>query len=130
MIRRKNPPFGWAIPGGFVNAGEHLADAARREFKEETGLDVTLIEQRHTYSHPQRDPRQHVVSVVFIGHVPEDVVPVGADDAKEARIFKLDKLIDSDDFVDSNNKIAFDHSTILYDVSRWLDGFPKIAPCY
>lgn len=85
LIRRKNPPHGWALPGGFVDYGESVEHAARREALEETGLAVSLVRQFHTYSEPDRDPRHHTVSVVFIatatGH------PVGADDAAEARIF-------------------------------------------
>ncbi|MCX5803690.1 MAG: NUDIX hydrolase, partial [Proteobacteria bacterium] len=67
LIERKNPPPGWALPGGFVEVNESLEEAAIREAKEETSLDVKLIEQFHTYSKPGRDPRFHTVSVVFIG---------------------------------------------------------------
>ncbi|OQX11001.1 MAG: NUDIX hydrolase, partial [Desulfobacteraceae bacterium IS3] len=66
LIERVNPPHGWALPGGFVDYGESLETAAVREAKEETSLDVTLEEQFHTYSAPDRDPRQHTVSTVFI----------------------------------------------------------------
>ena len=66
LIRRKNPPYGWAIPGGFVDYGESLEKAALREAKEETNLDVELIRQFHTYSDPKRDPRHHSISTVYI----------------------------------------------------------------
>ena len=66
LVERKNPPPGWALPGGFVDVGESLEDAAIREAKEETSLDVTLMEQFHAYSKPGRDPRFHTVTMVFI----------------------------------------------------------------
>ncbi|MEF9438334.1 MAG: NUDIX hydrolase, partial [Candidatus Mariimomonas ferrooxydans] len=66
LIKRKNPPSGWAIPGGFVDYGESLEDAVIREAKEETGLDIRLIRQFHTYSDPKRDPRHHTVTTIFI----------------------------------------------------------------
>ncbi|MEK7850204.1 MAG: NUDIX domain-containing protein, partial [Candidatus Omnitrophota bacterium] len=66
LIKRSNPPFGWAIPGGFLDYGESLEEAAAREAKEETGLVVTNLKQFHTYSDPVRDPRFHTISTVFI----------------------------------------------------------------
>ena len=105
LIKRKNPPFGWAIPGGFVDYGETLEDAAVREAKEETGLDITLVRQFHTYSEPSRDPRHHTISTVYIAKA--QGIPIGADDAEEARIFKdMDTLPE---------EIAFDHREILED---------------
>src|SRR6187551_770389 len=68
FIERTNEPRGFALPGGFVDEGEWIADAAVREAKEETQLDVELVELFHVYSNPARDPRQHTVSTVFIGH--------------------------------------------------------------
>ena len=79
FVERKNPPRGLALPGGFVDEGEWLADAAMREAKEETGLDVELVELFHAYSDPARDPRSHTVSTVFIGRARG--TPVGGDDA-------------------------------------------------
>lgn len=104
LIRRKNPPLGWALPGGFVDEGERLDVAAVREVKEETGLDVELVEQFFTYSDPSRDPRRHTLSTVFIGQARGE--PQGADDAAEARAFPLDAL---------PRELCFDHGTILAD---------------
>src|SRR5574341_351291 len=86
LIERKNPPHGWAIPGGFVDYGESVESAAVREAKEETSLDVTLTEQFYAYSDPSRDPRHHTVSIVFIATA--QGIPRGADDAKVARVFR------------------------------------------
>ncbi len=104
LIKRKNPPPGWAIPGGFVDYGESLEKAAAREAKEETGLDVSLVRQLHTYSSPDRDARFHTVSTVYIAKG-EGVLNAG-DDAKEAGVFSRDTLPDD---------IAFDHRDILED---------------
>jgi len=104
LIKRKNDPVGWAIPGGFVDYGESLEDAAIREAKEETSLDVTLVEQMHTYSRPDRDPRQHTISTVFIAE--GRGVPQAADDAAQIGIFTKDNLPDP---------IMFDHRKILSD---------------
>jgi 8-oxo-dGTP diphosphatase len=109
MIERKNPPPGWAIPGGFVDIGESLEDAAIREAKEETSLDVTLAEQFHTYSKPGRDPRFHTVSVVFIADGKGTLT--GRDDARRAEIFTEGLLPD---------QIAFDHRGILADYFRYI----------
>ena len=104
LIRRKNPPHGWALPGGFVDYGERLEDAAVREAKEETGLDVTLSRQFHTYSDPSRDARHHTITTVYLGSA--EGTPVGADDAAEARVFALDAL---------PSPLCFDHGDILED---------------
>ncbi|MGZ3580596.1 MAG: NUDIX domain-containing protein [Syntrophales bacterium] len=104
LVSRKNYPFGWAIPGGFVDYGESLEDAAVREAKEETGLDIKLIGQFHTYSRPDRDPRHHSISTVYIAKA--SGVPHAADDAKEIGIFTKDALPEP---------IAFDHGEILED---------------
>lgn len=107
LIRRRNPPHGWAIPGGFVEYGESLEHAAIREAKEETGLDVTLIRQFHTYSDPSRDPRQHTISTVFLASASGE--PRGDDDALEARIFPMNALPEP---------LVFDHASILEDWSN------------
>ena len=107
LIERKNPPPGWALPGGFVDYGESFEDAARREAMEETGLAVRLLRQLHTYSAPGRDPRSHTATTVFIATA--SGTPVGADDAKQAKIFPLDAL----------PPLAFDHAQILADYARF-----------
>jgi len=104
LIERKNPPHGWALPGGFVDYGESLERAAVREAKEETSLDVQLIEQFYSYSEPRRDPRHHTVSTVFIARASGE--PRGADDAKTARLFTE---------TDLPSPLAFDHARILMD---------------
>jgi 8-oxo-dGTP diphosphatase len=105
LIRRKNPPHGWALPGGFVDEGESLETAAVREALEETCLDVELVRQFHTYSDPARDPRHHTITTVYLATAQGE--PVGADDAAEARVFAYDDLPDG---------IVFDHADILQDV--------------
>jgi 8-oxo-dGTP diphosphatase len=111
LIERLNTPRGWALPGGFVDYGESLEDAARREAKEETNLDVTALEQFKAYSKPARDPRHHTISVVFtaVGHGH----PQGGDDAGRARLFALDEL---------PSPLCFDHAAIIEDYKNSLAG--------
>jgi len=104
LIKRKNPPAGWAIPGGFVDYGETLEEAAVREMKEETSLDINLGRQFHTYSNPGRDPRHHTVSTIFIATATG--TPKAADDAIDIGTFTKDNLPED---------IAFDHRQILED---------------
>ena len=104
LIKRKNPPYGWAIPGGFVDYGESLGEAALREAKEETNLDVELKKQFHTYSDQNRDPRHHTISTVYISK--GKGIPEPKDDANEIGIFTESNL---------PNEIAFDHRSILRD---------------
>jgi ADP-ribose pyrophosphatase YjhB (NUDIX family) len=104
LIKRKNPPYGWAIPGGFVDYGESLEKAAVREAKEETNLDVKLIRQFHTYSDPRRDPRHHSISTVYIAKAKG--IPKAKDDALEIGTFNEKNLPE---------EIAFDHREILKD---------------
>jgi ADP-ribose pyrophosphatase YjhB (NUDIX family) len=104
LIKRKNPPEGWALPGGFVDYGESIEAAAIREAKEETGLDPRLIRQFHTYSDPKRDPRHHTITTVFIATAQGSAI--AGDDAKEIGVFQRDNLPEV---------IAFDHRDILND---------------
>ncbi|MDD5129857.1 MAG: NUDIX hydrolase [Candidatus Omnitrophica bacterium] len=105
VIKRSNPPFGWALPGGFVDYGESLEDAATREAKEETGLDLTQLKQFHTYSDPARDPRFHTVTTVFTAKA--QGVPKAGDDAAQVKIIKQDQV--------EKLEFAFDHKKILID---------------
>lgn len=109
LVRRKNPPYGWALPGGFVDYGENVECAAVREAKEETGLNVRLTGLLGVYSDPSRDPRLHTVSTVFtaVAENPDSVS--GGDDAAEARYFLLCAL---------PGDIAFDHRKIIDDFMR------------
>ena len=107
LIRRKNPPEGWALPGGFVDYGESLEEAAIREAKEETSLDVRIRYQMHTYSDPSRDPRQHTISTVFVAEA--QGTPLARDDAQDIGIFKEEEI----DF-----PLAFDHKKIIHDYFR------------
>jgi ADP-ribose pyrophosphatase YjhB (NUDIX family) len=114
LIERKNPPPGWALPGGFVDIGESVEEAAVREAREETSLDVRLVEQFHVYSSPDRDPRFHTVSVVFIGDGAG--VLEGRDDAARAAVFTADSLPEV---------IAFDHGQIITDYFRYRQSGSK-----
>ncbi len=109
LVRRKFPPPGWALPGGFVDVGETLEAAAVREAREETGLDVELTDLLWVYSDPARDPRRHTLSAVFLGRASGE--PAGADDAEEARSFSWAAL---------PAPVAFDHGEILADARRFL----------
>ena len=104
LIKRKNPPYGWAIPGGFIDYGESAEDAARREAEEETGLDIEDLRQFHTYSDPNRDPRHHTISVVFTAKAKGK--PQARDDAAGIGAFTKDTLPEP---------LAFDHAHILQD---------------
>jgi 8-oxo-dGTP diphosphatase len=104
FIERKNEPHGLALPGGFVDEGEWVADAAVREAKEETGLDVELVELFHVYSDPRRDARQHTLSIVFLARATGR--PVGGDDAASCLVCAPDAV---------PQPLVFDHATIIAD---------------
>ena len=114
LIERKNPPLGWALPGGFVDYGEALDAAAIREAKEETGLDILLVEQFQAYSRPDRDPRHHTVTTVFIAGA--EGMPVAADDARSLGVFDCAHLPEG---------FVFDHAEIMRDYCRYRQGTPK-----
>jgi 8-oxo-dGTP diphosphatase len=118
LIERANPPYGWALPGGFVDYGESSETTALREAREETGLTVTLLGQFHTYSDPQRDPRQHTITTVYVAQ--SDGMPQAADDARNLAIFPPEQL---------PQELAFDHKRILTDYLKvrphWLSKLKK-----
>jgi 8-oxo-dGTP diphosphatase len=109
LIERKNAPLGWALPGGFVDYGESLEQAAVREAAEETGLELAGLRQFRAYSAPDRDPRQHNISFVFIADGRGQLR--AGDDASGAAFFPLDAL---------PSPLCFDHGTILEDYKRML----------
>jgi O-acetyl-ADP-ribose deacetylase (regulator of RNase III)/ADP-ribose pyrophosphatase YjhB (NUDIX family) len=109
VIERSNPPFGFALPGGFVDYGESLEDAVTREAKEETGLDIIELRQFHTYSKPSRDPRFHTIGTVFIAQAKGR--PKAGDDAAGLKVVKLREALKLD--------FAFDHKQIIQDYARY-----------
>ncbi len=105
LIDRRNPPYGTALPGGFVDIGECVEDALKREMMEEISLHVEITDLLGIYSDPARDPRFHTASAVYIATA--TAMPVAGDDAKNARVVPLDKLLEL--------KYAFDHEKIISD---------------
>ena len=119
LIERKNPPYGWAIPGGFVDVGETMEQAAVREAKEEVCLDVKLNCLLGLYSDPARDKRGHTVTAIYIATATG--TPVAADDAKAVAIYNLDSL---------PTTLAFDHAEVLQDYLKYKKtGFVKDLQC-
>lgn len=110
LIERAYPPYGWAIPGGFVDVGEIVELAAIREAQEEVSLNVQLIALLGIYSDPARDTRGHTVTAVYVAEAAG--TPVAADDAKNCRMFSLDELPDL---------LAFDHAQVLADYKRYRE---------
>ncbi|MFZ8785922.1 NUDIX domain-containing protein [Thermocrinis sp.] len=108
LVERRYEPLGYALPGGFVEVGETVEKAVLREVKEETGLDAQIVKLLGVYSEPNRDPRFHVVSVVFVLDAYGE--PKGGDDAKKAVVFPIEDL--------PFDKIVFDHAKILKDFLR------------
>ncbi|MBN1526336.1 MAG: NUDIX domain-containing protein [Candidatus Omnitrophica bacterium] len=108
IIKRSNPPFGWALPGGFVDYGETLEDAVTREAKEETGLTLEDLKQFHTYSKPGRDPRFHTITTVFTAKAKGK--PKAGDDAGQAKVIPLSDI--------GKMEFAFDHRQVLEDYVR------------
>ena len=110
LIERKNPPYGLALPGGFVDIGESVEDALIREMKEETNLDVEILKLFNVYSKPDRDPRFHTVSIVFVCRAYGQ--PMGKDDAKKAEVYRLEEI--------PFDKLVFDHGKIVRDfLNSW-----------
>lgn len=110
LIERNNPPFGWALPGGFVDYGESVERAAVREAKEETNLNVSLERLLGVYSDPARDPRQHTMSCVFVATAQNIEELCAGDDAGNATFFPLSDL----------PQLCFDHASILHDFMQGL----------
>ncbi len=105
LIERKNPPYGLALPGGFVEIGESVEEALKREMKEETSLDVEILRFFKVDSDPKRDPRFHTVSCTFVCKAYGE--PKGGDDAQIAKVYKLEEI--------PFDKLSFDHPKILKD---------------
>lgn len=118
IIKRANKPLGYALPGGFIEEGEQAENAAVREMREETGLNVKLLGLLGVYSAPDRDPRQHTLSVVFVGEAVNPEELKAGDDAAGAAYYPLDKLPEP---------LAFDHEKILADFKSYLAGKRSLA---
>ncbi len=116
LIERAFPPYGWAIPGGFVDIGERIETAAVREAKEEVCLDVRLIALLGIYSDPNRDQRGHTVTACYIAEA--NGKPNAADDAKNCQIFAVDKFPE---------RLAFDHAQVIADYLRFRET-GQVAP--
>jgi 8-oxo-dGTP diphosphatase len=119
MVKRGSAPYKgrWAFPGGFVDEGEDVQRAARRELREETGIPTrgTPLHQLRAYTAPRRDPRHRVISVPFVAVLSEPVEPTAADDAAHAEWLPVEELVGS-------RRLAFDHAQILADALSWLRG--------
>ena len=116
LIERRNPPLGWALPGGFVDYGESTEDAARREAAEETGLEVSLKALLGVYSRPDRDLRQHTLSITYVAEAAGE--PKAGDDAAGLAVFSPGELPEA---------LCFDHGRILRHYRQWLAGRRQAA---
>ncbi len=112
LIKRKNDPYknNWALPGGFLEEDENLENGAKRELKEETGIEIESLKQFNTYGDIGRDPRGRTISIAFVGILNKDSQIVAGDDAAEAKWFYLEEL----------PNLAFDHFQIIQDANSWL----------
>ena len=109
LIERKNIPYGWAIPGGFVDVGETVEDAVRREMKEEINVELFDLKQFHTYSDPKRDKRWHTISLIFTATC--KTAPFAGDDAKNFGLFTKEEILK----MGKEQKLCFDHEQVLQD---------------
>ncbi|MEW5756729.1 MAG: NUDIX hydrolase [Pseudomonadota bacterium] len=117
LIERRYPPYGWALPGGFVDVGETLEQAAVREAAEEVSLEVTLVDLLGCYSDPARDPRSHTASAVYVAQARGE--PRAADDAANLAVFAPGEF---------PKELAFDHGRILADYLRFRDSGQRPKP--
>ncbi len=120
LIKRKNPPYGFAIPGGFVEEGETVEHAAVREIREETSLDVELKGILGVYSHPMRDMRCHVMTTVFVARAKDLRKLCAGDDAQDAQFYALDGI---------PGELCFDHAKVMDHFRQWLLGTRPLLPC-
>lgn len=119
LIERKNFPYGFAIPGGFIDEGEHAEHAAIREMKEETFLEVQLVGLLGVYSESKRDPRHHTIGIVYVGKAVDVKVICAGDDAQSAEFYALHKL---------PKILAFDHGSIIDDFKKYLNKERQLLP--
>jgi 8-oxo-dGTP diphosphatase len=120
LVRRRNPPLGMALPGGFIEEGETAEHAAVREMKEETGLDVSLLGILGVYSHPMRDMRCHTLTTVFVGRAAHPEQLCAGDDAADAAFYPLHALPEP---------LCFDHARVLEHLKDWLAQRRPLLPC-
>ena len=126
LVTRGHEPFAGrlAFPGGFVNYGEDPKDGCIRELKEETNLDGKGIKLLTVAGNPKRDPRRHVVSIVYIVSADPDAEPKGGDDAKDAKFYDLREIIKT-----QKNKMSFDHYNIIEElVQKKLNDYSQFLP--
>jgi len=119
LVKRRNEPHGYALPGGFIDEGEYVEDAALREMREETSLDVSLEGVLGVYSRPDRDPRRHTMTVVFAGRPLDPDALRAADDAGDAFWCDPEKLPEP---------MCFDHAAVIADFLDWRRGKRTLAP--